>query len=177
MKRVLRLIVLTVAMAFFASPVAAQRGRDAGGLQASVSEAMHPMMGTLLADLAPVNGASPDASGEATFNYVRGRDQVIVRVSVEGLEPNTEYQVHVAVHRVRPVSDLVEFTTDEDGAGTAFVRLDCLEAFNLVNIRQPGVTGSRRLTSFAADGGSLQQTPDRRNQGTPPAECPASPAS
>lgn len=174
MKRVLISMVLTAAMGFLSSPLAAQQGRQVGGLQSSHPAPMHPMEGTLLADLAPVNGTSEDAGGRATFNYVRGRDEVTVRIKVEGLEPNTQYQVHVAVHNRRPVGDLTEFMTNDDGEGVAFARLDCLEAFNLVNIREPGVPGSRRLTSWVEDGGSFQQTPDRRNKDTPPESCPAS---
>ena len=172
MKRAISPILMLVALAFLASPLAAQRGQGDVGLQSTGPDPMHPMEGTIIADLVPVNGASEDATGRATFNYVRGRDEVVARVNVEGLEPGTEYQVHVAVHRVRAVGDLVEFTTDDDGNGVAFVRLACLEAFNLINIRQPGVVGSRTLTSWYVDGGSLEQTPDRRSRGTPPETCP-----
>lgn len=174
MRRVLILMMLTAAMGFLASPLAAQPGRQGGGLLTSHPNPLHPMEGTLTADLVSVNGASEDARGRATFNYVRGRDEVVVRINVDGLEPNTQYQLHVAVHRVKPVGDLAVFMTDDDGDGVAFVRLDCLEPFNLVNIREPGVPGSRRLTSWIEDGGSFQQTPDRRNKETPPVTCPAS---
>lgn len=174
MRRLLSLIVLMGAMSFMSAPLAAQgRPGGSGGLTASYPNPMHPMEGTLLADLSPVNGAPADARGQATFNYVPGQDRVIVRVSVEGLRPRTAYQLHVAVHGERPIGDLAVFTTDDDGKGSAYVRLDCLEAFNLVNLREPGVSGSRRLTSWASDGGSLQQTPDRRNRRTPPETCPA----
>lgn len=173
MNRVLSLMALIAATAFLAVPVMAQPG---GGLESTHPDVMHPMEGTMIAELAPVNGAPADATGQATFNYNRGRDQVIVRVTVEGLEPNTAYQLHVASHKVAPVDDLAVFMTDENGDGEARARVDCLPAFNLVNIREPNKSGSRRLTSWADDGGTLEQTPDRRrnNAGSPPESCPAS---
>lgn len=132
------------------------------GLLSSHPDVMDPRGNTVLVQLVPVGSASPNAGGHVVFNYMKGQELYIVQVNVEGLLPQTWYQIHLAVASVEERADVGTFRTDTDGQGRAHLKVGELPSFNIVNIRRPGVSGSRVLTSWVEDGGSLEQTPSRR---------------
>lgn len=153
-----------------AAPVEAQNGGQpalesheaGGGLMSSHPEPMDPKGGTVLVKLVPVSSALPDADGHAVFNYLKSQDLYVVQVNVRGLLPQTWYQVHLAVASVEERADVGMFRTDTDGDGRAHLKVGEIPSFNIVNIRRPNVSGSRVLTSWVEDGGSLERTPSRR---------------
>jgi hypothetical protein len=109
------------------------------------------------AELAPVGNRVPGASGRVIFNDVKGAEKVVVQANVWDMEPETEYELHVAVHNVEPIFNFGTFTTDEDGDGSlhASVPFGTVEPFDIINVRIPNQSGSRQITSWPGDGGSL----------------------
>lgn len=134
------------------------------GLVSSHPDPLDPKGGTVLVKLEPVGTASPDASGHAVFNYLKTQQTYVVQVNVRGLEPQTWYQIHLAVASVEERANLGTFRTDAEGDGDAHLQVSEMPTFNIVNIRRPGVSGSRVLTSWVEDGGSLEETPSRRDR-------------
>lgn len=110
------------------------------------------------AELAQVGGEVPSsASGRVIFNDVKGAEKVVVQANVWDMEPETTYELHVAVHGVEPIHNFGTFTTDEDGDGSlhASVPFGTVAPFDIINVRIPTQSGSRQITSWPADGGSL----------------------
>jgi len=120
-----------------------------------------PKDGPVIAHLVPVvgSGCPEDAQGVAVFNYRPGTDSFEVQLNAIGLEPNTQYELYVAIHGVELVATLGTFSTDRMGHGVLHVWVDDIGEFNVVNVGFPGVSGSRQLTSWGEDGGRLIQTP------------------
>lgn len=176
MRRLLTFGAISVAFLVTAASVEAQnpdgasrsasvRSSDSGtGLLSSHPDPMDPKGGTVLVKLEPVGAASPDARGHAVFNYLKSQETYLVQVNVQGLEPQTWYQIHLAVASVEERADLGTFRTDSEGDGDAHLQVSEMPTFNIVNIRRPGVSGSRVLTSWQEDGGSLEETPSRRTR-------------
>lgn len=136
---------------------------------AAAQTTVNPKDGTVVAHLVPVPSSdiAEDAEGRAIFNYKPGTDSFEVQLTVTGLEANTEYELHIAIHQEKAVANFGTFTTDLMGSGNLHVAVDEIDEFNIINVRIPNVGGSRKLTSWEEDGGSLMQTPDQRNAARP----------
>lgn len=107
--------------------------------------------------LAPVQSHVPGATGRVVFNDVQGAGKVIIQTNVWGMHPHTAYELHLAVNNVRVVYNVGVFVTDENGDASlhSSVPFGVIGEFDIVNIRIPNMGGTRRLSSWPADGGSL----------------------
>lgn len=165
MRRLATTILIMALFIITAQPAEAQRG----GLQSTDDgsfhpEALDPANGTILGTFAPTANAPDGAEGRVIVNYLKSQGVARVNVSVEGLAPDTEYEVLMINHQPvnGQVHDLTTFVTDEDGVGhTNEVWFSPFE-FNAVNVRLPDTPGSAVLSTIGTADGIQQQVPSNR---------------